>query len=30
MYFNKQKLLKEFEINRKAKTQKSNILKKNM
>ena len=30
MYFNKEKLLKEFEVNRKAKAQKTNALKKNM
>jgi hypothetical protein len=30
MYFNKEKLLKEFEANRKAKAQKTNALKKNM
>jgi hypothetical protein len=30
MYFNKEKLLKEFEINRKLKAKKTNVLKKNM
>lgn len=30
MHFNKQKLLKDFEINRKNQPKKTNVLKKNM